>query len=142
MNKPTNLQLHFYTLVLGTALSLSGVGAAAEGKRMFKRIDSNGDGVITLDEFQLPRHREREVDLNDDGQITRAEMTEHASARSEEMLERATEHFTAMDLNGDDVVTADEARTAMFNRLDKDQDGVLTPEEMKRPKHRPGKRKE
>lgn len=139
MKHQTNLQLRFYTLVLGTALTLSAGTAAAEGKRMFKRIDSNGDGVITIDEFKLPKRRELEVDLNDDGEITRAEMTEHATARSAEMLEHAAERFDSMDLNGDDVVTAEEAKQAMFTRLDKDQDGVLTPEELKRPRHKPGK---
>lgn len=137
-----DLQLNFYTLVLGTALSLSGASVAAEGKRMFERFDTDGDGFISLEEFQPPKRRERHVDLNDDGQITRAEVTEHAAARSEEMLERANEHFSEMDLNGDDIVTSEEAKTAMFQRLDKDQDGYLSPEELKRPRHRPGKWKD
>lgn len=128
------------TLGLAFVLSLTAVSASAEGKRKFDRFDTNGDGVISFNEFEMPKHRGRKADLNEDGQVTREEVNEHAQARSQEMLERASQHFSRMDLNGDDVVTPEEAKEAMFYRLDKDGDGYLSPKELKRPERRPGKR--
>ena len=132
---------HLTSILVAATLAMAAGTSIAEGpraKRMFERADTNGDGYISLEEFQLPGRREHPADIDGDGQLTRAEMTEHATTRSEEMLTRATERFTSMDLNGDDVVTADEARQSMFSHMDKDGDGLLSKDELKRPKRRPG----
>ncbi len=127
------------SLLVATILCFLGANAFAEGgkaKRMFERADANGDGMISFDEFQGKKPREPRADLDGDGQVTREEMNEHASAKGDAILEKANEHFSRMDINGDDVITAEEAKEAAFNRLDKDQDGYLTPKELKRAKKR------
>jgi Ca2+-binding EF-hand superfamily protein len=137
MQKQTVMKmLRGFIVATGTSLVAASALADGEGKRMFDRIDSDGDGYVSFSEFKLPRQPERKADLNNDGQVTREEVIEHASARADEMRERATAHFARMDLNGDNVITEEEAKEAMFYHLDSDQDGYLSPEELKRPKHR------
>ena len=129
-------------LIAGTLGLAAGTSIAEDGKgmRMFDRADANGDGYISFDEFEIPGRRANRADLDGDGQLTREEINEHASSRGDDMVDRANEHFSNMDLNGDDVVTQEEAREAAFTRLDQDQDGYLSMEEMKQMKRRHGKR--
>lgn len=129
-------------ILMAATLGLAAASSVADGKgqRMFDRADADGDGFLSIDEFKLQGPPEPRADPDGDGQITRAEFNDHASARGEDMLDQANERFSNMDLNGDDIVTRDEAREAAFNRLDQDQNGYLSPEEMKRPRHRHGER--
>lgn len=129
---------------LAVSMSLLSITSFAEGnggKRMFDRIDVDGNGVISFDEFKPPRmDKPRKADLNEDGQLTQEEVIEHAQQRGDDMVERASEHFAKMDLDGNGIVTSEEAREAAFYRMDKDQDGYLSPEELKRPKRGKGRR--
>ena len=130
--------------LIAAILSLTGASAIAEGgkgKRMFEKADLDGDRLISFDEFQPRKQRGTRADLDRDGQVTRSEMNEHANSRSDDILERAEQHFSRMDLNGDDIITKEEARQAAFNHLDKDEDGHLSPKEMKRAKQRHNNRK-
>lgn len=72
----------------------------------FARLDKNGDGVITKDEFPA-RFADRfaELDTDKDGRISRSEMVEGALRR-----------FDARDANKDGQVTPDE-------RVDRTQAG-------------------
>jgi Ca2+-binding EF-hand superfamily protein len=125
-------------LILITSLITLSTALVAEpkghGKRMFDRVDSDGDGYVSFEEFKVPpRERRRKADLDGDGEVTREEVSQHIAERNDEMTERANQHFAKMDLNGDDVVTREEAKQAAFYRMDEDQDGVLSPAELKRP---------
>ena len=62
---------------------------------------------------------------------------------------RMAERFSKQDLDGDGQITRDEMRLAAFTRMDENQDGFLSAEElkprrdsrgMKRQGNRPGKR--
>lgn len=111
---------------------------AGPGKRMFDKIDINGDGFVSFEEFQLPRQgKGPKADLDGNGNLTREEVRQHVAKESAEMSERAGDRFDRMDSNDDGVVTALEAKEAAFYRMDKDQDGFLSAEELKRPHKRP-----
>ncbi len=135
-----------------TTCLLVGLTANAEakdhGKKRFAKADLNGDGVISLDEFQAPRDkkhnrehkREHGPDQNGDGEVTREEVEQQIAERTSAMSERMLERFSRMDLNDDGVVIPEEAKQAMFNRLDVNDDGVISKKEMKQAKRGHGPR--
>ena len=111
---------------------------------MFERLDQNGDGWVTEDE--VPQERQRFFDLmmqrgdqNQDGKLTQEEFTASLSARGgfgragggrrpfdfQRMFER-------LDINGDGEITPDELpqRVQRMMQLDLNGDGVLTREEL------------
>ena len=113
-----------------------------DGKRMSKimsHLDQDESGTISLSEFQMPEARDApdmRMDLNDDGTISRDEVTEAASQHSDKVLAR----FDEADLDGNGVVTPDERRQAAFNRIDSDADGQSTKSEIRKARKEMGKR--
>ena len=83
-----------------------------KAQRRFARMDKDGDGVLSTDEFKTNRRHGKwsgkygkggifaKLDKNSDGVITR-----------EESLTAWSEWFAKIDSNGDKVVTADEVRS-------------------------------
>jgi len=67
------------------------------------------------------------MDANGDGEITRDEVSQAATQRTEEALS----HFDALDADGDGVVTQSERRRAAFERMDGDGDGQITKSEFR-----------
>lgn len=64
----------------------------------FARLDKNGDGFVTKDEFPARRaDRFAELDADKDGKLSRSEMVEGALQR-----------FDALDVNKDGQVTPEE----------------------------------
>ena len=118
-------------------------GPDGHGRMMIEHLDTDGDGLISIEEFRTPRGRRfEEADLDGDGIVTQAEMTQHHEARAAEhekerlakrdkKMARLNEHFAELDLNGDGGVTAEEAKQAIFNRLDKNGDGYISADEAK-----------
>ena len=99
-------------------------------KNAVKQMDANNDGAISFDEFRMPGGRdapEMRMDANGDGKITREEVSEVATQRTEEALTR----FDAMDADGNGVVTQSERRRSAFNRMDGDGDGQITKSEFR-----------
>ena len=102
------------------------------GKRMnkmFERLDSDGNGSISANEFNVPEDRpspEMRMDANGDGVLTCDEVAAATEQRSEEALER----FDSVDTDGNGAIDNDERRLSLFNRMDADGDGELTKREI------------
>ena len=98
--------------------------------KMLKQLDLNDDGMISRDEFKMPERRgspDMRMDLNGDGEVSRDEVSRVVSDRAEEALTR----FDKRDTDGNGVLTAEERRISVFNRIDADGDGQLTKREFK-----------
>jgi len=100
-------------------------------------IDTNGDGSISLDEIQAKRAADsKALDANGDGMISQDELVTFQMAKEKARIEaRVAKRFAAQDVNGDGELSAAElmARplpTQMFERMDRNDDGVLSPDEM------------
>ncbi|MDA0978414.1 MAG: EF-hand domain-containing protein [Proteobacteria bacterium] len=105
-------------------------------------MDTNGDGLVSADEFNPPGIMLDRLDADKDGAITRSELDAHIAAMKAEMAERQADmferieaNFTASDADGDGMVTQAEAQAAAFARIDTDGDGYLSREEFR--SHRP-----
>lgn len=114
---------------------------AREGD-LFKRLDTNHDGVLTRDELQS-RGAQRiarsfdKLDRDKDGMVTQEEMKEARTTRMAAMKEHAEERFKSADKNGDGTLSKDETTTSMprlaqrFDTLDQNKDGQLSPDELR-----------
>lgn len=114
----------------------------------FTAADTNGDGFLTIEEFEAARAQEREthltekfaeLDSNGDGGIAADELTN--AAGPDRHLSR---HFAKVDTNGDGSITLEEMRASMqakeaqmgdrhaqkeaqrFAKLDTDSDSKLS----------------
>jgi Ca2+-binding EF-hand superfamily protein len=122
------------TIVLAgvAAAILAGVAIANEpslprGERMFKRLDSDGNGKITLAEIG-PKASKRflRMDGDSDGTVTAAEIDTFLKQRIEKRRQRMLDRMDA-DKNG--AVTQAELEQfvqVLFKEADTDQDGGVT----------------
>lgn len=120
-------------LTAATVFSAAAVQAQPPGRgspeKMIERRDTNGDGVVSFEEFQVPpRSEERftRADANGDGKVTREELEATLNERSDGALER----FEELDADDDGVITEAERKRAMFDRIDANGDGQLDAEEL------------
>jgi Ca2+-binding EF-hand superfamily protein len=133
--------------VAGLALAQDGGGPPREHRGVFQS-DANSDGVLTRQEFDAGRDANfQRLDANNDGQLTREERRAergHRGGRGRHgggmfQLARA-------DANNDGNITREEflARpTEMFDRMDANDDGVISSAERPRRRERPeGERRE
>lgn len=132
-----------FLITLGLTGCLTATIALGEpGRERFKQIDTNQDGVISLDEFSaegrfIDRRMSR-ADVNGDGAITTDEMegrqaliSAEAQSRIEKRIEDSRAFFERADLDNSGSVTADEMRAAIFDRLDRDGDQMLSKRELR-----------
>ncbi|MEY8830717.1 EF-hand domain-containing protein [Sedimentitalea sp. XS_ASV28] len=98
----------------------------------FEQVDLDGNGEISQDEFAA-RHQARfnEADANGDGSLDRDELLGAAVKQVEDRVDRMIERF---DANVDGVLSQDEMpkprdgkRTGkVFDRMDKDENGSIS----------------
>lgn len=102
---------------------------------MLEELDANLDGNITKDEIAAHRaERFFSADTNGDNLVSAEEFEAFSIAeRERKQQERRARHFAKLDANGDGVVTAEEHEAAAskradrrFDRIDTDGDGVIT----------------
>ena len=102
---------------------------------MLEEVDANQDGNITKDEISAHRaERFFSADTNGDNLVSAEEFEAFSIAeRERKQAERRAKRFAKLDTNGDGVVTAEEHEAAAskrmdrrFDRIDTDGDGVIT----------------
>ena len=141
----TPITASLLTLLLAITQPASGQpnGPHAEGKggkkpspdRMIQRLDSDGDGLVSFEEFQLPEKRRGadrldEADADGDGNVSRAEMEAQLNAQLEAVKAKAEARFEQADSNDDGFITPEERKQVAFQMLDINDDGYLSPEEL------------
>jgi hypothetical protein len=109
-----------------------GAGHGQGGHWMLKRMDADGDGIVTRAEAEAYRlARIAEMDADGDGYVTFEEMQAYREAQREK---RARARFDRLDADGDGRVSVEEL-AAMgergFDRMDRNADGVLSAEDRK-----------
>ncbi len=119
-------------------------------QELFKKADKNGDGKLTLEEFQAtvypsPKHAPnlfKKADKDGDGKLSLEEMTAALDSVPWWKLTRKTpeELFKAADKDSDGKLSLDEFKEvdphknhfeAHFKKFDKDGDGKLSLDEFK-----------
>ncbi|MQQ08860.1 calcium-binding protein [Epibacterium sp. SM1979] len=109
----------------------------------FEELDANGDGEVTQAEMEALRTRHfSAADTNGDGALSLEELTARAAERAQDRAERMLEK---LDANNDGVLSTDEMPQPrnpgkQFARLDADNSGGISKEEFDtaREKHRNG----
>lgn len=112
-------------------------GMRGEGIQMlFEAVDANQDGKVTADEIEAHRAASfSDLDTDGNGEVSRQEFIDHASARAGE---RAGTMFDRLDADGDGVLSRDaiEAQgrpgpdpARIIARFDTDGDGAISTEE-------------
>ncbi len=115
----------------------------------FGKADTNGDGQVSKDEYNAARalgkqRLKRRMDANGDGVLTGEDRQIRKVKRQERRAKRQKmRHKFRPDTNGDGVIDKAEFKTAanaIFARLDKNGDGMLDASEQRRPKKHHKKR--
>jgi Ca2+-binding EF-hand superfamily protein len=100
-------------------------------------VDSDGDGRISLQEFQA-RGAERfaRLDADGDGYLTREEIQGAREGFRSAGRERGRQFFAAADTDGDGALSLAEMQAVrpgmtaeQFARIDANNDGLVTPDE-------------
>jgi EF hand len=108
-------------------------GRGGFGPGFLERVDTDGDGRATQAEIdQIRQDRVAEFDENRDGSLT---LEEFQALWLSVMRERMVDSFQALDDDGDAVVTVEEyvePFSRVVSRLDRNDDGELTSDDMRR----------
>lgn len=108
--------------------------------KKIKEIDTNDDGIISLNEVQAwQTSKMTNYDTNADGQM---DLGEFEALWIEQKRSHMVDKFQNFDEDGDGQITSDELAAPlnfMFERFDKDGNGEITKQEMKK-SHKRGHR--
>jgi Ca2+-binding EF-hand superfamily protein len=101
--------------------------------KIFDSADTNGDGVITREEFHAARERAfTKLDRNGDGYIDKDDLSGRLAGR-QKAQERLAQLVTQLDQDGDGRVSKAEfvdGPTPLFDRADADHNGELSRDEV------------
>lgn len=103
---------------------------------LLQQLDSDGDGVLRLEESGLDAERFAQFDINGDGVLDRGEIAAgirgFMAARQREAAAR--ESFGTLDANHDARLTPSEAglHATAFTKVDADHDGAIQFSEFKK----------
>ena len=101
--------------------------------KIFDSADTNGDGIITREEFLAARERAFvRLDRNDDGYIDKDDLPSRLVGRGTAQ-QRLTQLVTQLDRDGDGRVSKAEfveGPTPLFDRADTDHNGELSRDEV------------
>lgn len=117
-------------------------GEGMHGDRMppmFEKFDANHDGKLSKDEVRSGVDKMfAEIDTNKDGFIGKEEMQAYHKSMHEQMRSGMQERWKAADKDGDGALSRAEVDGAGmkmlsrdFDKLDKNKDGKLTPDEIR-----------
>lgn len=103
------------------------------GAFLIERLDKDGDGKLSIEEFAVMSERPMDrFDADDDGSITSDEID---AAILERMVERRRQRILdRFDLDGDGTITAEEIqrqREKIFALMDRNDDGAVDAKEMR-----------
>ena len=104
-------------------------------EKMFKEADTNGDGAISMDEFNaIQAGHFKRMDANGDGKITRDEMEAGHKKRMGKGTTHLDKRFDAADANHDGGLDREEAKalpmlSMYFDEVDTNKDSKVTREE-------------
>lgn len=120
------------------ALCVATPAAAVQGQRdptqLLDRADTDGDGRITRAEFTQSRARMFDkLDRDEDGYLSDADMSQRRFKRRSGGGGRFKELIDYLDENDDGRVARSEfveGPNPMFDRADRNADGVIDPDEM------------
>ena len=117
----------------------------AHRAEIFARVDSNGDGLISAEEFaaaEMPKRPRGGHHKRNGGSYRGSPSEEAISERHEAMAAMEEDLFHALDVDGDGVISREEfsrqairearqaaMKTRLFERSDTDGDGYLSPDE-------------
>lgn len=106
-------------------------GGGKMGMGFFKRLDSDGDGAVTMEEALEAKPRGRgmmkRLDTDNNGEITAAEIDAMLAEKRDRMLEH-------LDINKDGKIDKADHKARVeqrFARFDTDKDGKVTIEEFR-----------
>ena len=117
-----------------------GGGQGGRGGGMFERLDADHDGKVSLAEYEAGRMMQfKRMDTDGNGSLSFAEIDAATAAAAQrggpmaDMMKARNEALKAADANGDQSISADEFKAyvdAEFKKMDTNNDGYLTPDEM------------
>ncbi len=128
-------QLVFVSAAFAALIAASGAQAQTQGKPLglYSRMDSNGDGKVSLAEFEATHATQlARFDTNKDGTVTLAEVDAffagHLQGPGAQLTQQRLANLKAADANGDGIISADEFKAvgdAEFHRADTNGDGFI-----------------
>jgi Ca2+-binding EF-hand superfamily protein len=131
-NKDGKLQVEELRALGDRVRKVAGAGL----RQRFGAMDTDGDGKLSRAEFRGPAPLFDRLDADKDGFVSREEVARGLPGPATPARPAPGQlgpRFKAMDKDGDGKVSRDEftGRPAMFRRLDADNDGFITAEEVR-----------